>query len=110
MICEIVKFQVRAGSSRDDVLADARSVAERWRGEADLVRKHFLFDGAGETIGLYLWKNKEAAVAAHDETWRRRIREAHGSDPSISYYDTLMIVDNEAGTVTEYEGGQGARD
>ncbi len=103
MICEIVKFQVRDGATRDDILDDARSVAERWRREPDLIRKHFLFDGTRETIGLYLWKNKKAAIAAHDESWRQRIREAHGSEPEISYYDTLMVVDNLAGSVTEFD-------
>jgi len=103
MICEIVKFQVRAGTTREDVLNDARSVAERWRGEPDLIRKHFLFDGERETIGVYLWKNRAAAVAAHDDAWRKRLLDTHGSVPSISYFDTLMIVDNPAETVIEYE-------
>jgi len=103
MICEIVTFQVRDGASRADVLADARSVAERWRREPDLIRKHFLFDGGRETIGLYLWKNKAAAIAAHDEIWRQRIRDAHGSEPTIRYYDTLMIVDNLSDSVTEFD-------
>jgi len=105
MICEMVRFQVREGSTRDDVMADARSVVERWQSEPDLVRKHFLFDGVSETIGLYLWQNKQAALAAHDEAWRQRVRDVHGSEPEISYFDTLMILDNLAGNVTEYPPG-----
>ena len=104
MICEIVRFQVREGATRNDVLSDARSVATRWRQEPDLIRKHFLFDGDRETIGMYLWKSRDAAEKAHDETWRQRVRDTHGSEPSISYFDTLMIVDNWADSVTEYGG------
>ncbi len=102
MICEIVRFKVRSGMTRDEVLEDARSVAPRWRVEPDLIRKHFLFDGGEESLGIYLWKNREAAEAAHDEVWRQRVRDVHGSEPSISYYDTLMIVDNLAEEVSEY--------
>ncbi len=102
MICEIVRFKTKPGMTREEVLADARSVAPRWRAEGDLIRKHFLFDGEGESLGIYLWKNREAAEAAHDQTWRQRVRDIHGSEPSISYFDTLMIVDNLTEEVTEY--------
>ena len=102
MICEIVRFQVPAGTTREHVMADARSVSERWRREADLIRKHFLFDGETEVIGIYFWKNKPAAVAAHDDAWHKRLLHTHGSTPEISYFDTLMIVDNLAGDVSEF--------
>ncbi len=102
MICEIVRFKVRPGMTREEVLEDARSVAPRWRAEQDLIRKHFLFDGAEESLGIYLWKNRAAAEAAHDDAWRQRVRDVHGSEPSISYFETLMIVDNLAEEVTEY--------
>ena len=102
MICEIVRFKVRAGMTREEVLQDARTVVERWQGEKELVRKHFLFDGEGEALGIYFWKSRQAAEAAHDEKWRNRVAEVHGSVPHIEYHDTLMIVDNLAGSVTEY--------
>ncbi len=103
MICEIVRFLVRPGMSREQVLRDARKVAKRWQGEQNLIRKHFLFDGEREALGIYLWRDRASAEAAHDEKWRKRIVETHGSEPRIEYHDTLMIVDNLAGTVEEYE-------
>ncbi len=103
MICEIVRFAVRPGTTREQVLEDARKVAPRWRAEENLIRKHFLFDGEAEALGIYLWKDRNSAEAAHDKDWRNRVTEIHGSEPSIEYHDTLMIVDNVTGTVTEYE-------
>ncbi len=102
MICEIVRFAVRPGMTRDEIMEDARTVVDRWQGESDLIRKHFLFDGRKESLGIYLWKNREAAEKAHDQAWRQRVKDVHGSEPSIEYLDTLMIVDNAAGTVMEY--------
>ena len=102
MICEIVRLAVKPGTTRDQVVADARTVVERWQGEKDLVRKHFLFDGEKEALGIYFWHNREAAVAAHDQTWRQRVFDTHGSVPEIEYHDTVMIVDNTDGSVTEY--------
>jgi hypothetical protein len=102
MICEIVRFAIKSGMSRDDVLVDARTVVERWQGEKDLVRKHFLFDGEKEALGIYFWLNRESAEAAHNEQWRQRVMDIHGSVPHIEYHDTVMIVDNTDGSVTEY--------
>lgn len=102
MICEIVRFTVRPGMTRQDILEDARTVLGRWQGERDLLRKHFLFDGKKEALGIYFWDNREAAEAAHNAEWRQRINDVHGSEPSIEYHDTLMILDNSAGSVTEY--------
>ena len=102
MIGELVKYPAPAGLSREEIIKDAQGVVSRWQAEPQLIRKHFLFDGGEESLGIYLWKNREAAEAAHDEVWRQRVRDVHGSEPSISYYDTLMIVDNLAEEVSEY--------
>ena len=102
MICEIVRFKVRPGTTREQIMEDARTVVPRWQQEKDLIRKHFLFDGDQEAQGIYFWKNREAADAAHNDTWRKRVMDTHGSVPSIEYLDTMMIVDNTDGSATEY--------
>ena len=102
MICEIVRFEVKPGTTREEVLADARTVAERWQSEKELVRKHFLFDGDQDVRGVYFWHSREDADAAHNEVWRQRCKDVHGSTPTIEYFDTVMIVDNTDGSVTEY--------
>ncbi len=103
MICEIVRFAVRPGMTREQVLEEAREVVAHWQAEDSLIRKHFLFDGEKEALGIYLWKDRESAEAAHGAAWRQRLYRAYGSEPHIEYHDTLMILDNSTGTVTEYE-------
>jgi hypothetical protein len=42
----------------------------------------------------------------HDATWRAGVEQRTGSTPVIRYFDLLMVVDNEAGTVTEYPAAE----
>jgi len=67
------------------------------------VRKHYLLaDDGQECAGLYVWPTREAAQAAHDAAWRASVEQRTGAAPSIRYFDLQMLLDNEAGTVTEW--------
>lgn len=103
MICEIVTFPAAKGASRAEIVADARHVVARWQGEKELVRKHFVWSDDRTTLkGIYFWTSRAAAEAAHNEEWLNRAEERIGARPTIDYFDAFMIIDNEAGTVTEY--------
>jgi hypothetical protein len=109
MICEIISFPARPGASREDVVADARLVAPRWRSERELVRKHFVLSEDGRTVkGIYFWTSRAAAQKAHDAEWQQGVKERSGAMPEIVYFDTFMIVDNEAGATTEYPPAEAA--
>ncbi len=95
MITEYVLFGVPDTMSREQVVAGMRAVAPKWRATPDLIRKTFVYDPqARQTGAFYLWKNKAAAVRAHDEAWRRGVRENFGSEPVIRYFQTPLVVDN----------------
>lgn len=102
MILEMVLFDRPEGCSDADLLEDARSVADHWRANPDLLRKHFVKNDAGKVAGVYIWPDRAAAERAHDAAWVARFRERTGVEPEISYFDLFMLIDNEAGTVTEY--------
>jgi hypothetical protein len=107
MIVELVMFRATSGADWDAILAEARATIPRWHANAQLVRKHYLLseDGA-ECAGLYIWPSREAAEAAHDAPWRAAVAQRTGSAPAIRYFNLQMLLDNEAGTVTEWsEGG-----
>jgi hypothetical protein len=113
MIVELVTFTLPAGWDRERVLADARTTVPRWSAEPELFRKHFLRgigEADGTAAGLYIWPSVEAARKAHDEAWREGIRRRTGSDPAIRYFDLLMLIDNEEGTVTEWTAEGEARE
>lgn len=95
MITEYVLFDLPPGISRDEVVAGMREVAPRWRREAALIRKTFIYDPqAGVAGAFYLWHDRAAAEHAHDDAWRQRIHDAYGSVPTIRYFETPLVVDN----------------
>jgi len=106
MIVEYVLFKSPPGKSRDEILADAKKTVPKWRANQELVRKHYIESEDGYGGAFYIWPSRAAAARGHDAQWRAGVRERTGSDPVLRYFDLLMIVDNEAGTVTEYPAEQ----
>lgn len=103
MIVELVTFKAPPGADWDGILVDARATIPRWRANRELMRKHYLLsDDAAECAGLYIWPTREAAEAAHDAAWRAGVEKRTGSAPTIRYFALQMLLDNEAGTVTEW--------
>src|ERR1700730_19438645 len=102
MIVEYVLFKRPPGMCREQILDDSRTTIPRWRGNEELVRKHYIESEDGYGGAFYIWPSRAAAERGHDAQWRAGVRERTGSDHVICYFDLLMIVDNEAGTVTEY--------
>ena len=105
MILELVTFQSPAGWDRERVLEDAKAVIPRWAANRELVRKHFLLgigEAEGTGAGVYLWPSLQAAQRAHDAAWREAVRQRTGADPTIRYFDLLLLVDNEQARVTEF--------
>ncbi|MBE7417732.1 MAG: YdhR family protein [Ideonella sp.] len=102
MITEYVLFDLPQGITREAVVAGMHEVAPRWRAEPTLIRKTFVFDAQANQAGaFYLWHDRAAAEAAHDDAWRQRIRSAYGSEPVIRYFDTPLVVDNALGKLIE---------
>jgi hypothetical protein len=102
MILELVLFKSPPGMDRAAVLEDAKHTIPRWRANADLLRKHYILGDDGTGGGVYLWPSKEAAQKGHDAAWREGVRQRTGAEPVIRYFDLLMVVDNENGSVTEW--------
>lgn len=101
MIAELVTFPLAQHMEREAVMEDARTVIDHWRGNDQLIRKHFLIGEDGSIRGLYFWKSRAAAEAAHDEAWKNQAEVRLGVRPTIEYFDMLMVLDNVMGTVTE---------
>ena len=102
MITEIVLFDLPAGTGREDLMAKYRQTASAWARNGDLVRKYYFFDAA-QCVGggVYIWKDKAAALRWHGDEYRARIRDLYGSEPHMTYFDTLVVVDNQLGQVSE---------
>lgn len=102
MITAIVNFKLPAE-------IDARKAAElfmsstpKYRGLKGLVRKYYLFDPDTRVGGgVYLWQSKADAEAVYTPQWKAYIAERYGAPPEIRYFETPVIVDNEADKVLQ---------
>lgn len=106
MIVELITFTSPEGWDRAQVLEDAKGVVPKWVANPDLIRKHFLLgigDDEGTGAGLYIWPSIEAAKRVRDDAWREGVRKRTGGYPTIRYFDLLMLIDKENGSVTEYD-------
>lgn len=101
MIAELVTYQLPPSMTREEAIAAARATVEKWQSNPDLIRKHFLLEPGNRTSGFYLWTSREAAERAHDEMFRRGVRERFGCEPEIRYFDVMMVLDNLSGEVIE---------
>ena len=109
MILELVLFKSPPGMDRAAILEDAKHTIPHWRADPDLVRKHYLVSDGGYGGGAYIWPSKEAAQRGHGVAWREGVTKRTGSEPVIRYFDLLMVVDNENGSVTEWSESGDAR-
>ena len=95
MITAIVNFNLPEGMTADQAREMFEASAPRYETVPGLLRKYYLCDSGARTGGgVYLWKDRESAEALYEGGWRATIRERFGSDPTIAWYDTPVIVDN----------------
>jgi hypothetical protein len=60
-----------------------------------LLRKYyFIGPGGTKAGGIYLWKSREDADRLYTAEWRAFVREKYGCDPTLTYLDTPVVVDN----------------
>ena len=102
MITEVITFKLPAGMTRDQLVDNFRQTAPKWHLNPDLIRKNYLYDAANNLGGgVYLWKSLEDAERWHNEAFRQKVVEVYGSEPTINYYETPIVVDNEFGKITD---------
>lgn len=101
MMVELVTFSLPAGATREQVLEAARTTVAHWQANPELIRKLYLQREDGIGAGLYVWPTREAAQKAHNAEWIAAKEAQTGAAVTISYFDLLMLLDNQAGTVVE---------
>jgi hypothetical protein len=95
MTVVITRFALPARLATDDAKAIFLSTAPLYRGLSGLVRKHYLLSEDGLTAGaVYVWESRAEAEKLYSNEWRRLVAEKYGSEPSVSFFDNLVSVDN----------------
>lgn len=95
MITVITTFRLPKPITRDEARSIFLSTAAQYRGVAGLFRKCYYLSQDGITAGgIYLWSSRAQAEAMYTESWRVKVREKYGADPSVTYLHSPVVVDN----------------
>lgn len=95
MITVIVEFKLPEPITRDQARETFLSTASKYQGMPGLVRKYyFLSQDGSKAGGIYLWKSKADADQVYTEEWKAFVRGKYGSDPSLTYLECPVVVDN----------------
>lgn len=95
MIIAITTFRLPKPITRSEAREIFLSTAPTYQGVAGLVRKHYVLSEDGSTAGgIYLWNSQAEAEAMYTESWKVFVQEKYGTEPSVAYFDSPVVVDN----------------
>ena len=100
MITALVQFKLPKPLTRDKAKEVFSSTAPKYREVHGLIRKYYLLSEDGGTAGgVYLWKSRKDAEQLYNDDWKEFIMEKYGSEPSVTYFESPVVVDNLVGEV-----------
>ena len=95
MITAITTFALPKPITREEARSIFLSTAPKYRGVPGLYRKVYVLSQDGATVGgVYLWNSRAEAEAVYTESWRSFVREKYGTNPTVTYFDSPVVVDN----------------
>lgn len=95
MITTITTFQLPKPITPEEAKKIFLSTAPKYQGVPGLVRKCYILSQDGRTAGgVYLWKTRADAEAMYTDSWRDFVKEKYGTDPTVTYFDSPVVVDN----------------
>ena len=100
MITAIVQIKLANAITLEKATGLFSGSAQKYRDTPGLIRKYYLLsEDRGAFGGAYLWESREAAEQLYTAEWQRYVRDTYGSEPSITYFDSPVIVDNLSGSI-----------
>src|SRR5215813_1915708 len=97
MIIVLTTFTLPKPITREEARTIFLSTAPKYRDVQGLFRKHYVLSEDGATAGgVYLWNSRPEAEAMYTEAWRAFVRETYGTDPTVTYFESPVVVDNVA--------------
>jgi len=95
MITVLVRFKLPQPISTTQAKEIFLGTAPKYLGMPGLIRKYYFVasDGA-EAGGIYLWQSRQDAEQVYTEEWKAFVRSKYGSEPSLSFLETPVVVDN----------------
>lgn len=104
MIISMTLFTLPKPMTRAEARKIFLSTAPNYVGTKGLLQKHYVISQDGMTVGgVYLWNSRAEAEAIYTETWRTFVRAKYNCDPTVTYFDSPVTVDNVAGQIFSEE-------
>ena len=95
VITALVQFKLPQPVTREKAQELFVGSAAKYRETPGLIRKYFLLSEDGGTAGgVYLWKSRKDAEGLYTKEWGNYIREKYGAPPSVTYFESPVVVDN----------------
>ncbi len=95
MITTITTFQLPKTISLEEARTIFLSTAPKYQDVAGLIRKVYIYSEDDNTVGgIYLWNSRADAEAMYTESWKAFVQEKYGADPSVTYLESPVVVDN----------------
>ena len=97
MITALTTFILPKPITREEARDIFMSTAPTYRGIQGLLRKTYVLSEDGATVGgVYLWNSRPEAEALYTDAWRAFVREKYGTEPTVAYFESPVVVDNVA--------------
>ena len=95
LITVITTFRLTTPITREEARRTFLSTAPKYQGVAGLFRKYYFLSQDRKTVGgIYLWNSRAEAETMYTESWRTFVRDKYDADPSVTYFDSPVVVDN----------------
>ena len=103
MITALVQFTLPQPISLEKAREIFSSTAPKYREIKGLVRKYYVLSLDGKTAGgVYLWNSQADADQLYTDEWKKFIFDKYGTLPSVTCFETPVIVDNATGEIVTY--------
>ena len=100
MITALVQFKLPQALSHEKAREIFSGTAPKYREVQGLICKYYILSMDGETAGgVYLWDSKENAERLYTDEWKNFISDKYGALPSVTYFESPVIVDNVTGKI-----------
>ena len=100
MITALVQFKLQQPHSIEKAREIFSGTAPKYRDTYGLIRKYYLLSEDGGTAGgVYLWQTREDAERLYTDEWKKFIFDKYGALPSVTFFESPVVVDNATGEI-----------
>jgi hypothetical protein len=100
MITAFVQFTLPTPMPATKLAELSEGTAPLYKDMPGLIRKYYVGTENGSQVGgIYLWESREAGDAVYNDAWRDRVTASYGSPPTITWFNTPVVVDNRSGEI-----------